>query len=194
MIEQDIIDGYAHSSIRKLSKESNLSAYAVRKILIQNNIKLRTGSDLVEFNMRNINNKLAAKKRKAYFASDLHKERASKQAKGRWDLIRAGLADPPRPEMQDTKPELAVQAVLDDYKIDYIKQHKIGPYTFDFYLPDNNILIEVQGEYWHSFTAVKNKDLSKNSFILNNHSSLQVYYIDEIDTKSVSGLYNKVRA
>jgi very-short-patch-repair endonuclease len=43
-----------------------------------------------------------------------------------------------------------VKSKLDINKINYISQHPMyNQFIVDFYLPDNNIIIEVQGDYWH---------------------------------------------
>lgn len=39
--------------------------------------------------------------------------------------------------------------LLDTAGISYEWQHRIGRYVVDFYLPDVNAVIEVDGVYWH---------------------------------------------
>ncbi len=55
---------------------------------------------------------------------------------------------------KDTKCELAVAKHFDELNIEYIKQYKLTSIDFknrfyDFYLPKYNMLIEVDGRYWH---------------------------------------------
>jgi G:T-mismatch repair DNA endonuclease (very short patch repair protein) len=50
----------------------------------------------------------------------------------------------------NTKPELAVKAKLDAWHIRYIHPFSIhGHFLADFYLPDRNLVIEVDGCWWH---------------------------------------------
>lgn len=132
---------------------------------------------------------IAQQKREKYFSSDLHKSLVSKQALKLADDRRKGIKPPPKNKICDTKPELAVEKVLKNLEISYQKQCPIGPYTFDFYLKEYNILIEVQGEFWHSQPNNIRNDLAKFEFVRKYYSELQTYYIKEIDTKKPVKLY-----
>lgn len=48
-----------------------------------------------------------------------------------------------------TKPHLLVIEILSKLDINYICEFQIGYYLFDIFLPDYQILIEVDGDYWH---------------------------------------------
>lgn len=48
-----------------------------------------------------------------------------------------------------TKSENKLKYILDKLNIEYIQQYKIKTHPFDFYLPKKNLLIEVDGDYWH---------------------------------------------
>lgn len=46
--------------------------------------------------------------------------------------------------------ELIVKHYLDEHKIKYIFQYDLdGLFYPDFYLPNLNVILEVQGDYWH---------------------------------------------
>lgn len=130
----------------------------------------------------NLNTSSAVKKRNKYFQSELHKGRARRNAKLLASKRRSGLVPPQRQKTSSTKPELAVMRVLDSFEIKYVSQQDFGPYIFDFYLPDFQLLIEVQGEYWHSLPNNIANDLSKMGFINNNYSHIKLCYINEIET------------
>lgn len=51
---------------------------------------------------------------------------------------------------RDTKPELILANLLNEVSIRFIKQFSIFRYYCDFYLPDYNLIIEVDGDYWHA--------------------------------------------
>lgn len=52
-------------------------------------------------------------------------------------------------------PEKVFAGLLRQYKIEFVQHYHIGYYEFDFYIKDYNLLIEIQGEYWHKNTVAK---------------------------------------
>ena len=46
--------------------------------------------------------------------------------------------------------EVNFSKLLDSLKISYIRFFKIGRYISDFYLPDTNIVFELNGDFWHA--------------------------------------------
>jgi hypothetical protein len=61
-------------------------------------------------------------------------------------------------------------SMLDDLGVKYTPEAKIGPYTFDCLIQRDNkptLLIECQGDYWHSLDKVIKKDAKKCSYITN---------------------------
>lgn len=83
---------------------------------------------------------------------------------------------------------------LDALDVRYVYQFKaesIGRY-FDFYLPDHNILIEVDGDYWHSYNVLEEQmtptqkrnrrvDEQKNHWALSNCIPLYRVWEHEIN-------------
>lgn len=64
---------------------------------------------------------------------------------------------------KNTKIELFVKGIFDKYKINYIHQYnQISSMYNDFYLPDYNLIFEVDGDYWHA----NPKLYSENQLIL----------------------------
>lgn len=91
----------------------------------------------------------------------------------------------------DTKCELIFESYLKELNINYRKQEIISIWTFDFYLPDFDIYIEVDGDYWHAnpkfFTKLNNgqkrriaRDKSKNSFMKNKSKKLIRFWENEV--------------
>ena len=54
-------------------------------------------------------------------------------------------------EMADkqTWPELEFEKILKELGIDYRSQEIVGGKIFDFYIPSVNLLVEIDGDYWH---------------------------------------------
>jgi len=92
---------------------------------------------------------------------------------------------------QFTSIEKKTAYILDTNDIKYIPQFKIENYSYDFFLPDYNVLIECDGDYWHGWDtleehldAVQKKtrlnDIKKNSIAINNNISLLRIWEHEI--------------
>ena len=64
-----------------------------------------------------------------------------------------------------TSIEIAVQEVLDILNIEYEAQKPIGKYIADFYIPAQNLIIECDGDYWHSLPDVKKRDKQKDKYL-----------------------------
>ena len=93
------------------------------------------------------------------------------------------------PAATATKPEREMAALLDELGINYETQKQLqwefGWKYFDFYLPDFNILLEVDGTYWHA------KGLSINEL---NEQQAHTRQNDEIKTIIAAGQgYDLVR-
>jgi very-short-patch-repair endonuclease len=58
-------------------------------------------------------------------------------------------------KFRKTKPEILMEKLLENAKIEYFEQLYIKgithPFVCDFYLPKYNIIIECDGEYWHNY-------------------------------------------
>jgi len=54
-----------------------------------------------------------------------------------------------KPSMYNTAPELELKLILNELNIDYIFQYRVDNKYYDFYIPETNTLVEVDGIYWH---------------------------------------------
>lgn len=50
---------------------------------------------------------------------------------------------------KNTKPELIVQGILQELGISYITQFELMGKYYDIFIEDKNLIIEVDGDYWH---------------------------------------------
>jgi very-short-patch-repair endonuclease len=82
----------------------------------------------------------------------------------------------------DTKPERMVENWLLFHNVLYVKQHVYGMGIADFWLPEDNTIIEVDGDYWHSLPKNIKKDRIQTDW-LENHDYI-VYRIKEKDVYS----------
>lgn len=92
---------------------------------------------------------------------------------------------------KDTSIEIAIEQELIKQKIPYLKQCPIeGIALVDFLLP-NKIIIQADGDYWHSFQKAKDKDINQD-FLLG-FKGYKVFRFTETQiNKSVKRCINKV--
>lgn len=89
--------------------------------------------------------------------------------------------------------QIALYSILDDLDIRYVKEYPLGPYNFDCYLPDHGILIECQGDYWHSLDNNKLRDIKKASYVVNNFPRLVLKCLWEHEFKCKDKIINTIK-
>lgn len=66
--------------------------------------------------------------------------------------------------------------------IEYIEQHNLGDkFLLDFFLPEYGIVIECDGDYWHSLPSSIRRDKAKNAYIKACGLSLYRFWESEIN-------------
>lgn len=100
---------------------------------------------------------------------------------------------------RETIPEKIIKSILIDFKINFKQNKHFGNYNYDFYIENKNILIEVQGDYWHGNPKFfgngakkrklnerqlfkKNRDVEKATYAKN--INMKVIYFWEYDIKN----------
>jgi hypothetical protein len=78
-----------------------------------------------------------------------------------------------RAKLMNPKTEQVIESILSSrYRVNFIRNYIIGPYSFDFFVPSANLLIECQGDFFHNFKkcgyAGLPKDRSKSSYVETN--------------------------
>lgn len=103
--------------------------------------------------------------------------------------------------------ERTIKSILDKYKVKYIRQQKFddligikgGKLSFDFYLPDYNLLIEYQGRQHYQPSGymggvdkfnyqIENDKIKRRYVNLKNINYLEISYKDDIKNKLLSFL------
>lgn len=91
-----------------------------------------------------------------------------------------------------TKPQIAMNNLLDEMGIPYRNEEPFTYYSIDNYLPDYGIAIEVMGDYWHSSPSkysrdindvqkrVLRRDKAKHTY-MKEHQKIEILYIWETD-------------
>lgn len=96
------------------------------------------------------------------------------------------------PATTQTKPQIAVNGMLDDMGIAYRNEEPYTYYAIDNYLPDFDLAVEVMGDYWHSSPLkypnsvndkqrhVISRDKAKHTY-LKNFYDIEILYLWESD-------------
>jgi len=112
----------------------------------------------------------------------MHRQDASKllnadpayRAKRRAGIIRSWQDEQKRDERGHksfkgyTKPtsiEIIVEQLLQALDIPYESQWAMGRYIVDFYIPSKRLVIECDGEYWHSKPEAQARDARKDAYL-----------------------------
>lgn len=152
----------------EIGRKLNYSHSLVLKRIHANNIKVR---HFKEYNIRYDVLKRSKDIIKLYQSKNLTPIEIAIKLKTNVNLIRKILKTNNiilRDKKKDTKPERIVENILRKFKIQYIKQYKIrNPktkhfYKFDFYIKELNLLIEIQGDFWHANPKVFNRKKLKS--------------------------------
>lgn len=61
--------------------------------------------------------------------------------------------------------EFSIEKVLEQIGVSYEPNKQIGPYIVDFFLPNLGMVIECDGDYWHSLPRIREKDIKKDSYL-----------------------------
>ncbi len=72
--------------------------------------------------------------------------------------------------------ENELSKLLDDYNIHYETQFQLEEFRYDFRIRDTNILIEIQGSYWHTKPQRRQRDLFKQELARKNGFKLLVIW------------------
>jgi very-short-patch-repair endonuclease len=62
--------------------------------------------------------------------------------------------------------ERIIRSLLERLEIIYLPEHRIGPYIVDIFIPDKRLVVECDGEYWHSMPGAKERDAKRDSYMV----------------------------
>lgn len=83
-----------------------------------------------------------------------------------------------------TRIELAVRDALTAAGVEFVFQYPVGPYVADFFLPAKNLILEVDGHYWHSLPGAKERDARRDADLVT--LGYRVVHIPEHRIKSAA--------
>lgn len=83
---------------------------------------------------------------------------------------------------ENTSIEIAMAEELTRRGIEFVEQYNLGDkFRLDFLLPEYGIVIECDGDYWHTIPEVKRRDKRKNAYINACGYSLYRFWESEIN-------------
>lgn len=93
-------------------------------------------------------------------------KRRAATPEGRAQRVRAGIKGvQANTRNRPSSLEKAFMQMLDAWGVKYIHQKRIGACVVDFYLPREHLVVEVDGEYWHSRPGAQEKDRRRNAYL-----------------------------
>lgn len=89
-----------------------------------------------------------------------------------------------RRSRKESSIEKIIRLILIDYPLNFIQEYKVGRYSIDFYLPELNIALEVDGDYWHQNI---DRDIRKENKL--NSVGLRVVRIKQSEIEKTKDLH-----
>jgi len=125
------------------------------------------------------------KKLRKIFNDPEYRRRQSENSKKMWEdpAFCARMASVRAQMPRISSLQLTLYDLLGELGINYEREYVLGPYTFDCYISDHNLLIEVQGEYWHSLRNAVSRDKAKASYVERHFPQLRLKYLWEHEFK-----------
>lgn len=68
----------------------------------------------------------------------------------------------------ETSIERLMREALAARQVAFLPQHRIGPFTVDFFLPRFSAIVETEGKYWHSLEPARINDMRRMAFFRGN--------------------------
>lgn len=97
----------------------------------------------------------------------------------------------------NTKPEVEMKDILDKLNIKYKHIYEINNikhcYMADFYCEDLNLIIEVDGKYWHNYPLYRDLDIIRNEELKDAGYCLLRFWENEFDLNTVNYELNKIK-
>jgi endogenous inhibitor of DNA gyrase (YacG/DUF329 family) len=104
-------------------------------------------------------------------------------------------------KLKKTQPEMTIRDSLTEMNVKYTEEYNCKYYLVDYYLSDCNLMIEVQGNFYHCNPVMNlensrqskiiHKDKSKHTYI-KKYKNIEILYLWEKDIKENLELCNKL--
>jgi very-short-patch-repair endonuclease len=117
---------------------------------------------------------------------EIYGKKEAKERMRKWRLVMDDKCVVP---LKDSKPEVITQNILTELNVDFIK-HKyldniIHKYQCDIFIPKYNIIIEVDGKYWHKYPEGREIDHIRTKEMQNAGYKVLRFWEGEINKECV---------
>ena len=158
--EKDFVDDYLkyECGFQTLCKRYKVGGLRGRAILEKNKIEIKSATEIREImKSKNLGN---WKKAEYRFCKKCGKKFRYKKGStiGRFCSVECY-----RKHSGKTSIEEIVENLLIELGLEYQSEFKVNRSFYDFFLPKENVLIECDGKYWHSFPEAIKRDAKKDN-------------------------------
>lgn len=129
-----------------------------------------------------------------------NQEYISKQKEGYTESVRKMMALKRSEQPRISSIQIKLYQYLDALGVEYYKEGEktsIGYYVFDCVIPriypNKSILIECQGDYWHSMPETERKDRAKFTYIDKYFPEYEIMYIWENEFSTKDGVIDRLK-
>jgi GNAT superfamily N-acetyltransferase len=91
---------------------------------------------------------------------------------------------------KDSILERVAQNVLSALQVEYVRHHVVGYFEFDLFIPSHGILVECNGEYWHSLR--QSQDAAKFTYVDEYFPEYKILYLWERDFLNPAVIHQKL--
>lgn len=78
-----------------------------------------------------------------------------------------------------------MKEILNGLGIQYQFQKRIGSMMVDFYIPDSNTVVFVDGEYWHNYPEGTEKDRMQGEVLKNSGYGVKRFWAEDVLKRKV---------
>ncbi len=146
--DEELKEAYASGmSLQDIYANYKVSPHIVRDILISNDVDIRMGNAGIRNGMygRTHSQESRDKIRQANYEQFSRPGARERHAEITADQIANG-----RTGKSYNKLEMKFASILKQSGLEYKMQYRLSKYSYDFYVPSLNTIIEIHGTYWHA--------------------------------------------
>ena len=93
----------------------------------------------------------------------------------------------------NTKIEKSMKSILIENKINFIQEFNFDDrFCCDFAIPEKQIIIECDGDYWHNKKDIKKRDMQKNEYVISKGWKILRFWEHEINS-DIDSCVNKIK-
>jgi len=182
------------SSVRKQAGKSLSKRIKNDPVVKEKWSKRMRGSKNIIYNPGVVEKIVATKKRNRSLGILTKMDTKEYRQKQRLNTINRNAANPYK-RFTNTKPEIEMKAILKElgikYKHNYPIRNILHSYCADFYVPKTNMVIEVDGKFFHNYPYGTEKDATRNKEMKEAGYFVLRFWDEEFDTEKVrEAIYN----